>query len=321
MTLAIEVAITFYPKQSTPFKVQKVSAIEIESSWKMLTDTASVVLPRNVADFDKQKVKELFAVGDKVVIQMGYNGELLQEFEGFITQVSADFPITISLSDAMWKLRQLPVNYVSAKASLKTFLTEVVKDYPLEVEDISLGGVRFSNTTLGDVLDKLQKDWSIYSFIRASKLTIAKPYSDVKVSGEMKHFDLERNCTENNLKYLSKEERTIKIIGTSSFGKGKRLQYEFGDENPKTTLKMTWHVSSQAELEKEVKRLYELHKREGFEGSFTTYGTPSVQHGEKIRLSSTLYPDRHGEYYVDRVKKSISNAQYRQEIEISGNAL
>ena len=134
MTLAIEVAVTFYPKQGTPFKVQKVSAIEIESSWKMLTDTASVVLPRNVGDFDKQKVRELFTIGDRVVIQMGYNGELLQEFEGFITQVSEDFPITISLSDAMWKLRQLSVNYVSAKASLKTFLTEVVKDYPLEVD-------------------------------------------------------------------------------------------------------------------------------------------------------------------------------------------
>ena len=321
MTLAIEVAVTFYPKRGTPFKVQKVSAIEIESSWKMLTDTASVVLPRNVGDFDRQRVRELFAVGDKVVVQMGYNGELLQEFEGFITQVSADFPITINLSDAMWNLRRLPVNYVSARASLKAFLSEVVRDYPIEVEDIAIGAVRFSNTTLGAVLDKLQKDWSIYSFIRAGKLTIAKPYSDVKVAGEMKHFDLERNCTENNLKYLSKEERTIKIMGSSSFGSGKRLQYEYGDENPVTTLKMTWHVSSQAELEKEVKRLYELHKREGFEGSFTTYGTPSVQHGEKIRLSSTLYPDRHGEYYVDRVKKSISNAQYRQEIEISGSTL
>ena len=319
MTLAISVEITFYPKSGKPFQVHKISAIEIESSWKMLTDTASVILPRNVGDFDKQKVYELFSVGDKAVIKMGYNGQLVKEFEGYITQVSADFPIKLELSDAMWKLRQIPVNYVSANMDVKQFLTKFVTDFPIDTDTISLGAVRFSQTTLGAVLDEWQKNYSIYSFIRNGKLTVAKPYSEVKNESDTYVFDLERNCTENNLKYLSREERTVKIIGTSSFGKGKRLKAEFGDENPKNTINMSWRVSSQKELEKEVKRLYELSKREGFEGSFTTYGTPSIQHGEKVKITSSLYPDRYGTYYVDRVRKTLENAQYRQEIEINSS--
>ena len=321
MTLALQTEITFYPLKGLPFKVQKVSAIEIESSWKMLTDTATIVLPRNVGDFDKQKVRDLFKVGDKVSIKMGDNGTLVEEFTGYITQVSADFPIRLTLSDEMWKLRQLPVNYAASSVTLKKFLTDIVKSLPINTDaDVPLGAVRFSKTTLGAVLDKLQKEWAIYSFIREGKLTVAKPYSEVSKPNEYHTFDLERNCTDNSLKYLSKEERTVKIVGTATHGKGNKLKAEYGDENPVTTINMSWNVSTQEELDKEVRRLYELSKHEGFEGTFTTYGIPSVQHGQKVKITSTLYPDRHGTYYVDRVKKTLEASQYRQEIEIGVRA-
>lgn len=317
MTLAICTELLFEPKDGRPFSVFKVSEIEIESSWKMLTDTAKIILPQNVKDFDKYKVGEVFKVGDKCTIKMGYNGELLTEFVGYIRRVLADFPITIELEDEMFRVKKTPVHYSSKSGSLKAFLQNVIKGIEIDCDaDVQLGAVRFSNTSLGAVLDTLQKDYSIYSFIRNGKLTIAKPYSDVKNDSELYRFDLERNCVSNDLKYLSKEERTIKIKATSVVGKGKKLSYEFGDENPNTTLNIQLNLNSQSAIEKEVKRLYELHKKEGFEGTFKIYGIPSIQHGEKVAISSTLYPERRGKYYVDRVVKKLSSDGYRQEIEI-----
>ncbi|MCK0202980.1 hypothetical protein MWN41_08130 [Ornithobacterium rhinotracheale] len=317
MTLAINTELLFKPKNGRAFSVFRVSEIEIESSWKMLTDTAKIVLPRNVRDFDKYKVGNVFKAGDKCVIKMGYNGELLTEFTGYIRKVSADYPITIELEDEMFRLKKIPVHYSGKSGSLKNFLNAIVKGIEIDCEaDIQIGAMRFANTTLGAVLDTLQKDYSLYAFIRNGKLTIAKPYSDVKNDKLIYRFDLERNCVSNDLKYLSKEDRTIKIKATSVTGKGKKLEYEFGDENPKTTLNIKLDFGDKSAMEKEVKRLYDLHKREGFEGTFTTLGMPSLQHGEKVSISSTLYSDRKGIYYIERVVKKLSADGYRQEIEI-----
>ena len=45
------------------------------------------------------------------------------------------------------------------------------------------------------------------------------------------------------------------------------------------------------------------------------FGIPSVQHGQKVKLTSSLYEDRQGTYYIDSVKKTFrKDSGYRQEI-------
>lgn len=330
MTRAINVEIRF-PKTDKRDEViiRKASSIKIETSWKMICRKAEIILPRNVKDFDRQKVKEVFRKGDKVEINLGYDGWYLPEFTGYIDQVSADYPITIKLEDEMWRLKQLKVNFAHPNIKLKDFIQQIVKDYPIDIDaEVMLGAVRFSQVSFGEVLNKLQQDFSLYSFIRNGKLTIGKPYSDVQV--EVPVFDLERNCISNDLNYLSKEDRLIKIVGKSmqvvakavkAKAQNKKLEFEFGDENATDTLNWVFNVNTLEDLQKAVKKMYNDRKKDGFDGSFTTFGIPSVQHGQKVELTSAMYPDRGGVYYVDSVRKSItSDGGYKQEIEL-GQAL
>lgn len=318
MTLAQNAEIKFLPKDGPAFYVYKINNVEIEKSWKMLTSTAEITLPRNTINFDRMDVNKVFPRDTKCIIKLGYDGELIEEFTGYVSQVSADYPIKIKLEDEMRLLRRIPVNFSAKTVGLKEFISKHIKDYPFDIDaDIQLGAVRFSKTTLGEVFDKMQKDMSIYSFIRNGKLTIAKPYSDVE---KIHRFDLERNCVDNNLNYLSKEERLIKIIGKSIFGKGKKLEFEFGDNDPKETINWTFTFREKKDLEAAVKKMYNDRKKEGFDGSFTTFGLNSVQHGEKVSLTSSLYPDRVGTYYVDRVQKTFGSDGYRQNIELGQRA-
>ena len=319
--LIMNAKVVFKATESHPeFYIRRISEVEIESSWKMICSTAQVVLPRNIKDFNQNKVKDWFKRGDKVEIYLcyGLDEDLILEFSGYITQVSADYPITIKLEDEMWRLKQIPVSFVSKDVKLKEFIQKFVTDYPIDVDsDVSLGAVRFSKVTLGEVLKKLQDDFSLYSFIRNGKLTIAKPYSDV--SEKIPVFYLERNCVSNDLNYVSKEERTVKVIAESvqNFAKTKKkLKFELGDPDPKTTINKTLSVTTLNDLQAEVRRIYDLYKKEGFDGSFTTFGTPSVQHGQKVKITSSLYNDREGIYYIDSIKKKFSRDGYRQEIEL-----
>lgn len=326
MTRAINVEIRFLKNDFRgEIIIRKASFLEIESSWKMICGKASIVLPRNVRDFNRQKVKEVFRRGDKVEIRLGYDGSLLLEFNGYIDQVSADYPITIKLEDEMWKLKQIKVNFASKNIGLKKFIQTMVPDYPIDIDaDVSLGAVRFSKVTLGEVFNKLQEDFGLYSFIRNGKLTIGKLYSDATT--EIPRFDLERNCVSNDLNYLTKEDRLVKIVGKSmqTVAKAlktkmtrKKLEYEFGDKEATETINWVFNVKTLAELQRAVKKLYEDRKKDGYDGSFTTFGVPTVSHGQKVELSSTLYPERGGIYYVDGVKKAISHDNgYRQDIEL-----
>ena len=319
--LIMNAKVVFKATESHPeFYIRRISEVEIESSWKMICSTAQVVLPRNIKDFNQNKVKDWFKRGDKVEIYLcyGLDEDLILEFSGYITQVSADYPITIKLEDEMWRLKQIPVNFSSKNEKLKSFVQKYVTDYPILIDaEVPLGAINIKNKTLGEVFKKFQEDLSLYPFIRNGKLVVAKPYSDV--SDKIPVFDLEKNCVSNDLNYLSKEERTVKVVAESvqNFAKTKKkLKFELGDPDPKTTINKTLSVTTLNDLQAEVRRIYDLYKKEGFDGSFTTFGTPSVQHGQKQKLTSSLYPDREGIYYSDSVKKTFNRDGYRQEIEL-----
>ena len=319
--LIMNAKVVFKATESHPeFYIRRISEVEIESSWKMICSTAQVVLPRNIKDFNQNKVKDWFKRGDKVEIYLcyGLDEDLILEFSGYITQVSADYPITIKLEDEMWRLKQIPVNFSSKNEKLKSFVQKYVTDYPILIDaEVPLGAVNIKNKTLGEVFKKFQEDLSLYAFIRNGKLVVAKPYSDV--TDKVPVFDLERNCVSNDLNYLSKEERTVKVVAESvqNFAKTKKkLKFELGDPDPKTTINKTLSVTTLNDLQAEVRRIYDLYKKEGFDGSFTTFGTPSVQHGQKVKITSSLYNDREGVYYIDSIKKKFSRDGYRQEIEL-----
>lgn len=319
--LIMNAKVVFKATESHPeFYIRRISEVEIESSWKMICSTAQVVLPRNIKDFNQNKVKDWFKRGDKVEIYLcyGLDEDLILEFSGYITQVSADYPITIKLEDEMWRLKQIPVNFSSKNEKLKSFVQKYVTDYPILIDaEAPLGAVNIKNKTLGEVFKKFQEDLSLYPFIRNGKLVVAKPYSDV--TDKIPVFDLEKNCVSNDLNYLSKEERTVKVIAESvqNFAKTKKkLKFELGDPDPKTTINKTLSVTTLNDLQAEVRRIYDLYKKEGFDGSFTTFGTPSVQHGQKVKITSSLYNDREGIYYIDSIKKKFSRDGYRQEIEL-----
>ena len=164
MTLALNCKIVFSANERrSGIILTQVTKIVVESSWKLLTDTAEIVIPRKVKFFDKNNVSDVFRRGDFVTISFGYNGINVEEFRGYITEVSADIPIRIKLQDEMWKLKQVPVNFSSPNISLKELLTSIAPGYKVDaLEGVQIGSVRFPKTTVAAVLEKLQQDpWKL----------------------------------------------------------------------------------------------------------------------------------------------------------------
>src|SRR5689334_10395974 len=85
----------------------QVNRVVIEESWKNITQTATIKLPRfeKLVGDSNYKIK----VGDRVVIQLGYDDVLLTEFEGYVSSRSFNSPLEFMCEDEMWKQKQRTV--------------------------------------------------------------------------------------------------------------------------------------------------------------------------------------------------------------------
>src|SRR5689334_14079675 len=88
----------------------QVHSIEVVSSWKALTQTAVVRLPRFKRLLTNEDEQYKIVTGDAITISCGYNGNLVKEFEGYVSDISPITPLKLKCEDEMWKLKQQTVN-------------------------------------------------------------------------------------------------------------------------------------------------------------------------------------------------------------------
>lgn len=316
MTLAQVCKVIFHKNdRRDEIVLTQVTEIEFESTWKEITDRGSLKLPRNVKFFDRQKVRDTFRRGDAITIYFGYDGNLVKEFEGYITEVTADIPIVIKFEDEMFKIKRLPVNFSSANVTLDSLLKTIIPGYELEIlEGVTLGAVRLPKTQVGPVLEKIQSDWGLYTYMKGKTVVCGKYYADDSAENKVK-FHLERNCVSTSLNYKNKEDVQIKIKVVSTLANGQKIEVDgIGDKDGNERQLTFYNIKIKAELEKLGKLEYEKYKVDRFDGSFVAFGIPSVRHGLKCVLKSSLYGDREGTYYIEKVAKVFSNSGIRQTI-------
>jgi hypothetical protein len=320
MTLAMVSKIVFPARDGRDeIIIRKCNSVNIETSWEMLTDVAVIVLPRNVKDFDKLNVKTVFKKGDPVEIYLGYDENLVLEFDGFISEVSADIPVKIKCDDFMYLLKKQPVNLSMKSTKLYDLVKQIVPaGIEIDVADINIGTKRFPNTTAAKVLEELQEN-NIYSYFKGRTLVVGKIYTDDTAIPVVLNFN--QNVVDHNLQYKSKDDVLIKIKGISSLPNGRKIEAEFGDEGGTQQNLSYYNIKLKADVLTLVKQDYEKYKVDGFEGHVEIFGIPSVTHGMKAKIISNPYPDRTGLYFIKKVEKDFSDApSYHQKVYLDKKA-
>ena len=296
----------FFPanERREELNLYRINSAKAESSWKLQTDTGEIILPRNIKDFNENKVNDIFRIGDKVEINLGGNGVLKQEFKGYITSVSADTPVVIKCQDEMWQLKQLPVNVSQKKTTLPKLMSAIASDYTVDAVDMPLGSVRFSKKTISTVLQKLKDGFGLYSYFDGDTLVVGKIYQD-----NTNEIDIHlEKVFKNNLSYQNKEDVKVLIKAISVDALGNKIEVTVGEKGGTEIQLNPYQVGSESELKQiaEVKLL--KYNKAGFKGTVEVLGSMEVKHGDKANIISDLYPERNGQYYIDEVKPKWSDS-------------
>ena len=287
-------------------QIRRFIDVTTESGIKQLTGTAEIRFPRNMNDFDKQKLNEAFKKGDNVSISLGYNGDEYEEFNGYILSVSIGVPVVIKCEDEMYNLKRKTVSISKKSCTLKELLTEIASGYTIECDDSPIGSVRYSNVLVSQVLDDLKQKMGFYSYFRGKKLICGRTSID---GGSYVSITIEKQASDT-LKVKQIEDVYVKFESVQA--DGKTLKFDRGDKSA-THIVLRQPNLTLVEIKKIVNTTYEKALQPGLDGDLTLFGIPRLTHGMIAILTSTIYPEKNGKYYIDSVKKTVTpDGGYRQ---------
>jgi hypothetical protein len=297
-----------------------VNEVEVNSSWENLTDTAKITLPKKLSFKNKPLANgadALFKKGDKVKIELGYAGKLLETlntvFEGYISAIKPNVPFTIECEDAMWLLKQSTVTKSWKSVSLKALLFDTVNGLDVIADDIELGQFRVTRVTPAQILQELKEKYGLYSWVRDGKLYCGKVGS--LLNANIRKFVFQEDVISADLAYLRKNDIKIKVKGISILPNNTKIEVEEGDSDGELRT-FNYYNLKEADLRKVVKEDAARLRYEGYKGNFESFLLPFVRHGDIALLDDLLLPDRKGKYLIKSVNTTFGQGGGRQKIEI-----
>lgn len=354
-----------FPSRNGVLTFDYVHEFTADDNWTDLTGKGSLIIPKNLYykdAFGKPQplngtninvggfgLVPLFLKGDQVMIEGGYKyynkqgAELIDtaiQFEGWISGVHSEIPITLDLEDNMWKLKQVPVPTHTFKSSdtLEDILAFLLKGTSFNYKALTtttFGEFQIGNETVAQVLYRLKKQFGFQFYFRGDQLrggTIVY----LEEEAETQLFRFQQNIISDELEYVRKDDVVLSAIvhNTITENTGKTTK-DGRAKTRRTRLEVLVTIKNGEATYKEIKKgdivpeNTEGERREfffpgaatvdqlgklgydkliryyytGLKGSFTTFGIPFVRQGDNVDIKDPLLPERDGVYKVKSVER------------------
>lgn len=308
-------------------KFQDINSFEIEQSITELSDNATITIPRNYQLLNGKPVKDYINVGDKVVIEAGYEetGTSI-EYSGYVKEISADVPLVI-ICDEVYPFRKTNLVKSYKSVSLRQLAEDVVdgikafngQSYVVECPDVQLGKYIIDNASSFQVLTKLKQDFGFFTRINNNILHIGFAY-DWQPNFTKRHvYNMQENVkSKSSLKFKAVDDFNTQVKVTIKYPDGHTEIVTAGsDEDDAAVKSITTGAMSKDEATKLANARLKQYTYNGYTGSITGFGIPKVMAGDSIDIKDTEYPERVGAYLVEKVRVSYSESGIERESTIS----
>lgn len=299
------------------FELKMLESCKVVRSVEKLSDTAEIILPgscNNKALEIEKKIKR----GDEVLVLFGYDGTLVNEFQGFVERISTDGgSISLHCEDAVYKFRKAVGDKQFKDADVKTILQYICSqvggfslscDYSFQYDSFVV-----RNMTGYDVIKKIQEETKANVYVRDAVLHLHPQYKEITGSAK---YSFQDNIEESELEYKNAEDRIVKVIVEGKGKDGKVIRETAGRDGGDQVSKKVDGVSIQSTLQNLAAEQLKIKSYSGYSGSFTGWLLPYCNAGYRVTISDSDYEFKNGDYYVTEVESSISNSGGKRKITV-----
>ncbi len=317
------------------YQLALLESCEVHSSVDLLADTCTITLPG--ATYKKafapdgqpqagskaapqMKVKR----GDKVLVRLGYNRKLEEEFNGFLLRIDSDGDsIVLVCEDALFLMRKAVKDKQFKTATVKAIAQYLIDGTGIDAVLNESTGITYDKFVIHqatgyDVLKKLQEETGGNIYLKwladAKKwqLNIHPPY--IEPHGEVR-YSFQQNIESADLKYVTAQDKKLEVTVERIGADGKVVKAQFGTTGGDSiTLKRgTMDAGSAAAT---AKTEYLKRMSDGYEGSITTWLIPAVAPGYSAEVVDEDFPYKDGSYYVTAVTTSFSQNGGERKVQL-----
>lgn len=282
-----------------------VNNAKVKSSWRQLTDTAILTMPKVLYKEGLTPIKQ----GDRVEIALGYEGYTRDVFQGFVTHINPKIPLEVKCEDASWLLKRVNLKKTW---TTKVKLTDIIKytvdetnkvnpDYQIilskNIPEIEFTKFRLNNVNGAQVMQKLKDKYGLTAYFRDLDLHVNLPYQE---QTENVKIDLGSNVIKHNLEYLTKETQVLKIKAVSILKDNQTLKAEVGNEGGDVITRFYYNIDNVVTLKKLANDDLDKLKYEGYRGKVTTFFLPFSSHSSIAEVTDSDF-DQVSSHFVDEV--------------------
>ena len=318
--------VKIYTNDGSFITIETINEVTITRSFDTQTQTAKVILPRNLK-YDNKNIYEgtdpLIKRGNKIELYAGYYPNIPLLFSGYISKINNNVPLEILCEDDMFLLKQKQAPNLSYKSvNLRTFIEKMLGDskIPFNALDAELGQIRTQNASIGKVLQVLRNDYGLYSYFVNGKLYVGLAFQTNQAKEQVFLFERQMIVDGMDLIYLKKEDVRVQIKGVIISKDNKKKEYSYGDSDGELRT-IFQYGGTKKELDQKAQSFLEQMNYTGYYGSFNTFLEPTVVPGDHAIIDSYKYPERKGTYLIKSVETSFGTNGGRQKIELERKIL
>ena len=286
--------------------------IKIRKSIHALADEAEIFMPGMQNNTGLQIDKEIH-LGDAIRIALGYNGNNQLEFSGFVRSISTRNYLRIVCEDALHTLRKPLGAFKQVEETLEALVQRIIEGSNLSLEihpsltSLKLKGFAIAEGTTGfDALSRLKNYLSINIYARGSSLYCTPQHSSDSATGRVLNYAFDSNIEHSALRYRRASERPLHLQARSILANGEHIEVSVGEKTGESIRQTFYQIEDKATLRFMAQERLKQLSYDGFEGYFTGWLHPFCSYGDLVRIQDDQYPERTGQYFVERQEISVS---------------
>lgn len=322
------------------FRFSGVLEVKIKRSIHSVVELATIKVPAiaKVVRNGRQDISNIvtgkqFKEGDKVLIKLGYNGNLKTEFSGFVRSIDQNMPLTIQCEGYSWLLRRVAINRFENSVSVKSLLENIVSELPGEeklsviCENVgNLCNIDLANHSGFDVIQDVLKytDGGLQCFFLRPELLwcgyLYKAYAnghDILDIGNV-DYRLGYNIPEENALSLGEASvGPVQVKYNKKLSDGRIINATAGDARfTYVHNRLLNHIQDAGFLKNLAEEKATSLNYRGYEGFISTFLEPYVCPGYVARVQDDIHIERSGRYLVESTELTFGVNGARRKIEL-----
>ncbi|MFI3312452.1 MAG: hypothetical protein R3Y62_01055 [Eubacteriales bacterium] len=311
---------------------QVIVSLSLDAASTVTFSVEGAYKPQNTA-FDSS-VKNIFKLGAKVVVSLGYGSDLLEIFQGFIFGVGVSFGDSPTMNITAMDLRRLMMEGTAREEK------HVVTTYSGAFEAVmerysSVCTAKEVTATDSDEIASIVQRVSDYAFVK--EVLANKANREFFVLGDTAYFrekaanktpcvklnwgegllNFSRNSLYQNIKitvlgFDSDNKEAISADVTAKAGESQTQVV-----SPNETILVDSDAKEVAKAKKRAEKEAADRKAKAQSGSGSSVGLPEIVPGRFITLGQ-LDDDLNGDYYITEVNHTFGNDGFTTDFQIGG---